>query len=265
MTNKTNCVSSDVTNIMSKTGLWQKYISSKDENIKHEIILKYIYLVKYIAGRLAVKLPAVLSNEDLESCGMIGLMEAIEKYDPGLGIDFEAFASRRIRGAMYDEIRKLNWIPRTTWQKINNLFATREKMEQKLSRRISDKELAAEAGITMQELHSLGIQFTRLTSFSLENYLNNREDNLSLSNILPDPDSPDPLSIVCDKDELSTLSKVIASLDQRDQTILALYYQEGLTLKEIGLVLGVTESRVCQLHSRAIARVRSQLTRLSGE
>lgn len=251
---------------MSKTDLWQKYSRSRDEATKQELVLAYLDLVRQLSGRLAVKLPGCMNREDLESCGILGLLEAIDKFDPGMGISFETFAYRRIQGAMYDEIRKANWIPRTTWQKLNNLYQIREKMEKSLGRSVSDQELAEEMGTTVQEIHKLSSQLSRLTYLSLDDTPAEEEDDtVRFVDMLPDPSSPDPLQVVCEGNDKETLIKAIKLLGERDRLILALYYQEELTLKEIGEVLEVSESRVCQLHRRAIARLRKKLAELSGE
>jgi len=252
---------------MSKADLWQKYSRYRNEDTRRELVMAYLDLVKHLSGRLSVKLPPCLSREDLESCGVIGLLEAIDKFDPNMSIEFETFAYRRIRGAMYDEIRKANWIPRTTWQKLNHLHNTREKMEQSLGRSVSDQELAGEIGIPVPEIHKLNNHLTRLVPLSLDGIKAEEDDGDSIRfvDVFPDPSAPDPLQEVCTNNDKETLIEAIKMLNQRDQLILALYYQEKLTLKEIGKVLEITESRVCQLHSRAIARLRKKLAQLSGE
>jgi RNA polymerase sigma factor for flagellar operon FliA len=243
----------------SNAHLWQKYNESQNESTKREIVLAYLYLVKHIAGRLSVKFPAGVSREDLESCGILGLLEAIDKYDVSQGTGFEAFAYRRIQGAMYDELRRANWIPRTTWQKLNRLYMAKNKVENKLGRSISSEELAKQLGIPAKEVHRLNSIFTQLTALSLDESLEENDQSISFSDILPDPSSPDPLQEICSKDERDVLTKAVGMLDERDRLILSLYYHEELTLKEIGQVLEITESRVCQLHSRAITRLRKKL------
>ncbi|MCF8009911.1 MAG: FliA/WhiG family RNA polymerase sigma factor [Clostridiales bacterium] len=247
---------------MIKSELWEKYRCTRDEKLKQELVLEYLDIVKYAAGKLSVKLPAGMSTEDLGSCGILGLLEAVDRFDPTFGVEFEAFARRRIYGAMYDEIRKSNWIPRTTWQKMNRVYNTKETMEKSLGRSVTNQELAKEAGITLSELSKLNNQFYNITYLSLDISPGDEGDNTSFTDILPDRDSPDPLKELCRKDEKETLIKAIDMLGERDKMLLSLYYHEGLTLKEIGRVLDVGESRVCQLHSRAVGRLRKNLSKL---
>lgn len=262
---KGNCASLDVTG-MSKADLWKEYIVSQDEAIKDRLIMNYLEMVKNIAGRLSVKLPPGMHQEDLESCGMIGLMEAIDKYDPEMNTEFEAFAYYRIRGAMYDEIRKANWIPRTTWKKVSQLYDARCELEQARGRTISDQELSREMGMTVGDIKKINSHLINLTSLSLDGPAleDSDQESLRLADIFPDPGAPDPLQEVCTAGEQEILAKSIRMLNERDQLVLALYYQEELTLREIGQVLEVSESRVCQLHSRAIARLRKELVKLLG-
>lgn len=252
---------------MSKADLWQKYAESGDEIIKKELVLTYLGLVKNLSGRLSVRLPACMNREDLESCGIIGLIEAIDKFNPDLDIEFETFAYRRIRGAMYDEIRRANWIPRSTWQKLNSLYDARSRLEQALGRSVSNYELSRETGIPVQDIHKLNNHLKNLSPVSLDGMTPEEDDSDSLrfTDIFPDPSSPDPLYEICKADDRNNLIKAIELLNERDRLVLALYYQEELTLKEIGQVLEITESRVCQLHSRAIARLRKKLAELTGE
>ncbi|MTI85990.1 MAG: FliA/WhiG family RNA polymerase sigma factor [Firmicutes bacterium] len=252
---------------MSNVDLWQRYNRSRDDLTRQELVVAYLDLVKHLSGRLSIKLPPCMSKEDLESCGIIGLMEAIDKYNPDLDIAFEVFAYRRIRGAMYDELRKTNWIPRTTWQKLNYIYAERQKLEQAKGRSVSDQELALEINVPLHDIHTLNNHLTRLTPLSLDgaHMEDNNSNSIQFADILPDSSSPDPVQEICAADDKETLIEAIKLLNDRDQLILALYYQEELTLKEIGEVLEITESRVCQLHSRAIIRLRKKLAQLSGE
>ncbi len=251
----------------SNAHLWQKYNESQNESTKRELVLAYLHLVKHIAGRLSVKFPAGVSREDLESCGVLGLLEAIDKYDVAQGTGFEAFAYRRIQGAMYDELRRANWIPRTTWQKMNYIHGKRQELEQLLGRSISDEELARETGTPLKDIYKINNQLQKLIPLSLDGSIlnENDQDAIRFSDIIPDPTSPDPIDEVCSADNAERLTEAIRMLEERDQLILALYYQEELTLKEIGAVLEITESRVCQLHSRAIARLRKKLALLGEE
>lgn len=245
--------------------LWREYRRTRDEKIKHELVLNHLPLVKYIAGRLAVKLPPFIDREDLESYGVFGLLEAVEKYNPELGVSFHTYAGSRIRGAIIDEIRKLNWLPRTMWQKIQQINAAREKLQGEYGENITSEILAEAMGISVSELHKLAGQtcFLSLSSLDEEVSLAGGEQ-VRWGDVIQDPDSPDPLDIIVGEEGKRLLVQAINELSERDRTVLSLYYKEGLTLKEIGRVLDVSESRVCQLHSRALNRLRSKLEQLAG-
>ncbi|MBC7106061.1 MAG: FliA/WhiG family RNA polymerase sigma factor, partial [Firmicutes bacterium] len=218
-------------------------------------------LVKYLAGRLAVRVPACLGQEDLESCGILGLIEAVEKYDPSQGTSFTGYAYHRIRGAMLDEIRRLNWVPRGTWHKLQRVAESRQRLEHEYNGgAVPEEVLAAEAGLTTAELQRIRRQTAQGAVISLDEAAVGAEgEAFSWGEVLPDPGSPDPLAAVEEAEARRLLATAVRELPERDRLVLALYYQEGLTLKEIGRVLDVSESRVCQLHGRAIARLREKL------
>jgi RNA polymerase sigma factor for flagellar operon FliA len=240
--------------------IWRKYRQSRDAELKNEIVLAHLPLVKYLAGRLAVKLPSFIGQEDLESYGVFGLLEAVEKFNPDLGVSFKAYAYNRIRGAMIDEIRKLNWIPRTLWQKIQHLNATREKLQKELGEQVTSDALARAMGITVTELYKLEGQVNLLSLSSLDETVSIGDgERVRWGDMIQDSDSPDPLDVIEKEESKRLLIKAIEELPEKDRTVLALYYQEELTLKEIGKVLDVSESRVCQLHTRALNRLRGKL------
>jgi len=240
--------------------LWREYRKTRDENIKHDLVLAHLSLVKHLAGRLAIKLPAIIDQEDLESYGVFGLLEAVEKYNPDLGTSFKAYAYNRIRGAMIDEIRKLNWVPRTVWQKMQHLSSTKEKLHKEHGDNVSDEMLAEAMGISLAELHKLAGQTNLLSLSSLDEIAPGTDgEPVRLVDLIRDPASPDPLDVIEGEEGRRLLIEAIGELSEKDQIVLSLYYQEGLTLKEISKVLEVSESRVCQLHSRAINRLRKKL------
>lgn len=240
--------------------IWREYRRSRDEKLKHELILNYLPLVRYLAGRLAVKLPPFISQEDLESYGLFGLLEAVEKYNPDFGASFKVYAYNRIRGAIIDEIRKLNWIPRTMWQKIQNLNNARERLQSELGEAFNNEVLAEALGISLTELHKLSGQANLLSFSSLDETLPLADgEMLRWGDMVQDPASPDPLEVIEKKEGRQLLVKSINELPEKDRIVLSLYYKEGLTLKEIGKVLEVSESRVCQLHTRALKRLRKKL------
>lgn len=240
--------------------IWRKYRQTRDTELKNEIVLAHLSLVKYLAGRLAVKLPSFIGQEDLESYGVFGLLEAVEKFNPDLGVSFKAYAYNRIRGAMIDEIRKLNWIPRTLWQKIQLLNATREKLQKEHGEQVTSESMAEAMGMTVSELHKLEGQVNLLSLSSLDETVSVADgERVRWGDMIQDSDSPDPLDMIEKEESKRLLIKAIEELPEKDRVVLALYYQEELTLKEIGKVLDVSESRVCQLHTRALNRLRSKL------
>lgn len=240
--------------------VWREYRRSRDQDLRHKLVLSHLPLVKYLAGRLAVKLPPFMGLEDLESCGMFGLLDAVEKYNPDLGASFEAYAYSRIRGAMIDEIRKLNFVPRTTWQKIQHLNRTRERLQKEQGETFSDQALAQAMGINMAELYKLVEQANQYYFSSLDETVPLADgEPVRLGDMIPDPASPDPLDVIEREESKRLLVEAIDGLPEKDRIVLSLYYQDGLTLKEIGKVMDISESRVCQIHKRALIRLRYML------
>ncbi|MEW6771529.1 MAG: FliA/WhiG family RNA polymerase sigma factor [Bacillota bacterium] len=243
---------------------WREYKNGKSDAVRQELILKYLPLVKQLAGRLAVRLPPWISQEDLESAGVFGLMAAIERFDPDHGTDFEAYAYRRVRGAMLDEVRRLTWLPRSLWQRMQEVNAVREELEKKSGQRPTNEELAGRLGISTNELARISSYFQALSPTSLEETVNTSNGSqLSWGDLIEDPLSPDPLEMLSQAEDHRLLEEAITRLDEKLKLVLALYYQEKLTLKEIGQVLKVSESRVCQLHAKAIRKLREILSTMT--
>lgn len=234
--------------------------------MKKQLVVSHLWLVKHLAGRLAVRLPAAINQEDLESCGILGLLEAIDKFDPAVGGDFESYAYVRIRGAMLDELRRVNWIPRTIWQKLQALRAVKEKLESSAEGAVTEEALAREVGWDVAEIRRLDAHSRRIYAVSLDEMAATAAgEAVRLGDVVADEASPDPLEIVAEEDNRQLLAKAVQSLNDKDRLVLSLYYQKGLTLREIGEVLEVSESRVCQLHARALQRLRKKLAELSWE
>ncbi|NLZ93483.1 MAG: FliA/WhiG family RNA polymerase sigma factor [Firmicutes bacterium] len=222
--------------------------SSVDDNTK--AVLDYLPLVRYYASRLAMGLPAHIAEEDLVQAGVLGLLEAWQRYDAQRGVKFETFAAPRIRGAMLDELRSLSWLPRSLFKQMRDLEQTVQKLTVTLGREPKEEEIAAGLGVSVKKLHKILKDINCSSLVSLEEILF----------ALPADNSAEgALEQLLAAEEEERLSDAIQKLPERYQQLLALYYQEGLTLKEIGLVLGVTESRVCQLHAQIISRLRSLL------
>jgi RNA polymerase sigma factor for flagellar operon FliA len=244
---------------MGNDKLWQAYTIQPSRELREKLILNYLPLVRSIAGRLAVKMPYFMQQHDLESCGTMGLIEAVDKFDPTVGASFETFAYHRIRGAMFDELRRQNWVPRTIWQRQQAVKAVKEKLAQN-NEPVTEMAVAKELGISLEELRQLTRQSSANQLYSLDEEIYNGEgDAVRRADLLEDDNSPDPLLIIDELEDKKILAEAIGTLKERDQLVLSLYYQEELTLKEIGSVLEVSESRVCQLHSRAIKNLRMVL------
>lgn len=231
---------------------------------REEMILKYIPYVKYIASRLVCGKPPGIEYEDLISFGIIGLIDAIEKFDPSKGLKFETYATLRIKGSIIDELRKMSWIPKSAFSKLSALNQAREKFQIKYNKEPTQKELADSMEIEIDELKTIESFVNYISVVSLDEVFYKSEDeDIKLKSIIEDEKSPQPDMILEDFEKLNTLKKAIDMLPEKDRIVLNLYYFEKFTLKEIGKVLDVSESRVSQLHSRAIVRLRENMKKLN--
>ncbi|CDF58002.1 FliA/WhiG family RNA polymerase sigma factor [Thermobrachium celere] len=231
---------------------------------REEMIIRYLPFVKYIASRLIIGTPPGIEFDDLVSYGIIGLIDAIEKYDPSKGIKFETYATLRIKGAIIDELRKISWMPKSAFSKLTQLNLAREKLEAKLNREPTEKELAEYLGVSVNEIRSTESYINYLSVVSLEDiFYKSDDEDIHFKNMIENENSPQPDKVLEEEEKVLMLKKAIDMLPEKDKLILQLYYYEKLTLKEIGKVLEITESRVSQLHSRAIVRLRENLKKLS--
>lgn len=230
---------------------------------REEMILKYIPYVKYIASRIVSGKPPGIESEDLISFGIIGLIDAIEKFDPSKGLKFETYATLRIRGAIIDELRKISWIPKSAFSKLSLLNQTRVELESKLCREPTDEEIAKHMNVSIQEIHQIQSYVNYVSVISLDEvFFKSDDEEMQFKNIVEDVTSPQPEKVFEDNEKIKILNDALQMLPEKDKIILNLYYYEKLTLKEIGKILDVSESRVSQLHSRAIIRVRENLKKL---
>lgn len=245
--------------MMTTANLWQKYTSKPDPATREKLIMEYLPLVKYVVGRMAVTLPPTVDSEDLMGYGVMGLISAIERFNPERGFKFETFAVSRIRGAIIDELRSQDWLPRSVRQKAKEMEATIRQVEHQLGRTASDEELATAMGIKVDDLpRSLSEIVAPVLSLDDLVSMGDEGQKLSWLDTLPD-DRVGPAAAFDQEEMVEILGQAIEALPERERLLITLYYHEGLTLKEIGQVLTVTESRVCQLHSQAVGRLRTKI------
>ncbi|PYC79158.1 RNA polymerase sigma factor WhiG [Streptomyces tateyamensis] len=245
--------------------LWRTYKTTGDQRLREQLILHYSPLVKYVAGRVGVGLPANVEQADFVSSGVFGLIDAIEKFDPDRAIKFETYAISRIRGAIIDELRALDWIPRSVRQKAKAVERTYAALEARLRRTPHEPEVAAEMGIALEELHAIFSQLSLANVVALDELLHPVGDGgerLSLMDTLEDTGAANPVEVAEDRELRKLLAGAINTLPEREKTVVTLYYYEGLTLAEIGQVLGVTESRVSQIHTKSVLQLRAKMTDL---
>lgn len=235
---------------------------AKATDVKVQVVEKYIPLVKYIASRVIIGKTKYIEYEDLVSYGMIGLMDAISKFDQSKGMKFSTYASIRIKGAMIDELRKNSPISKGAMDKLNRYNEVVEKLQRRLLREPDNAEIAKELNVSLQEVSEIESYINYISIVSLEDLIFSEDDDMPLIGTIQDENSPSPEKTLEEKEELEYLTKAIELLNEKDRTILSLYYYEGLTLKEIGKVLEVSESRVCQLHSRSIVHLRKEMKKL---
>jgi RNA polymerase sigma factor for flagellar operon FliA len=222
---------------------WVRFTAERDPAIREQLVLQYAPLVKYVAGRLAIMLPRVMDSDDVISSGVLGLIEAIDRYDPTTGVKFETYAISRIRGAILDELRSLDWIPRSARQRSQEIAKAFTRLEAEYGRPPTDEEVAKDLKLDMNQYHQASISAAAVV--------------VSLETPMSTGDGEGEGSALVD-----TLAGAIRSLSERERILLSLYYEQELTMKEISLVLDVSESRVCQLHGRAVHRLRAQLVSL---
>jgi RNA polymerase sigma factor for flagellar operon FliA len=252
--------------IQGEDQLWRDYLAGKSPATRESIILKYAPLVKYVAGRVAIGLPANVEFDDLVSYGVFGLMDAIEKYDPSRGIKFETYAIARIRGAILDGLRSNDWVPRSVRQKAKELEKICAVLENRLGRSATDQEISKAMNLNLHDFYELLSEVSCTTLSSLDELWmvnSNEEDSVRVLDLVRNDESEDPLQHVEIEEIKATLAANIDYLPEREKMVIALYYYEGLTLKEIGEIMEISESRVSQIHNKAIFRLRGRLNRWS--
>jgi RNA polymerase sigma factor for flagellar operon FliA len=252
----------DDANVDVVAQLWREYKADGTAEARERLILHYSPLVKFVAGRVAAGLPQSIEQSDLVSYGIFGLIDAIDKFDPGRGFKFETYAISRIKGAIIDELRSIDWVPRSVRAKARAVERAYSKLENELRRTPDDREVAAELGMSESELDAVLSQVSFTGLVALDELLSasgsDRSGSTSVGDTIADR-AHDPVEAF-EVDEMKhLLADAINRMPDRERLVLTLYYYEGLTLSEIGGVLGVTESRVCQIHTKAILQLRGRL------
>lgn len=238
--------------------LWLLYREEPTRDRRDRLILHYSPLVKYVAGRVSAGLPQSVEQADLVSYGIFGLIDAIEKFDPGRGFKFETYAMSRIKGAILDELRSIDWVPRSVRAKGRAVERAFSKLEATLHRSPTEAELAEELGFTDAQLQQVLRQLSLTGIAALDEMLGDRGESTTLGDTIADR-SEGPGALLELSEMRSQLAEAIEKMPEREKIVLTLYYFESLTLAQIGEVLGVTESRVSQIHTKAVLQLRSRM------
>jgi RNA polymerase sigma factor for flagellar operon FliA len=242
-----------------------QYVIAGSAYTREEVIHRYLHLVKYVAGRISVNLPPNVELNDLINDGVVGLIDAVEKYDDERGVKFETYAITRIHGAILDALRALDWVPRAVRQQAREIDRAQHALETELGRQISDEELAAKLGVTLNELDRMQQKVRGSSVLSLEEHLpNDRGSDIPLLDTLKGEDGELGASVE-QREIRESLVAAVEGLSQQERTVIQLYYFEGQTLKEIKATLGVSESRVSQIHAQAVIHLRQRLKALRAD
>lgn len=234
---------------------------------RNDYIDKYSPLIKYVADRLASKLPAHVAKDDLISSGIIGLIDAIDKFDPSRNIQFKTYAEFRIKGAMLDELRSMDWVPRSIRQKSNQLEKAYQTLETELGRPATDEEVAESMGLSMEEFQRLIDEVKSISIVDIEAFrsVSQGQNRTDLFELLADESTQDALSVLGLSEVKAVIVEAITALPEKERLVVSMYYYDELTMKEIGVVLGYTESRISQLHTKSLLRLKARLRRYFEE
>jgi RNA polymerase sigma factor for flagellar operon FliA len=231
-------------------------------SLKEQIVLEHAPLIRYIVNRIAVRLPSHIDLDDLHNTGVIGLMDAIEKYDPEKNCKFKTYAEFRIKGAILDQLRSLDWVPRSVRQKSRKLERAYGEVEQRLGRAASEEEVADSLGLQIEKFHELMNQVRGISLVNLEEIRGGSQDGDrtgTFADIVEDVNAENPFSTLKLHEMKQIVADTIGTLPEKERIVVSLYYYEDLNMKEIGNILGITESRVCQIHTKSVLRLRSKL------
>ena len=231
-------------------------------DLKERVVLEHAPLIRYIVNRIAVRLPSHIDLDDLHNTGVIGLMDAIEKYDPGKNCKFKTYAEFRIKGAILDQLRSLDWVPRSVRQKGRKLERAYGEVEQRLGRSANEDEVADSLGLEIDKFHTLINQVRGISLVNLEEVRGTSSDGErsgTFADVIEDVNSENPFATLKHMETKHVISDTIGSLPEKERLVISLYYYEDLNMKEIGNILGITESRVCQIHTKSVMRLRAKL------
>lgn len=245
--------------------LWKEYKETGSKSAREKLILKYTPFVKRIVGRLAMNLPDNVDRDDLISYGMLGLIDAIEKFSLDKNVKFETYAQMRISGAIYDELRQLDWAPRSLRQKVKILEKVISELSSKLGRTPRDDEIAKEMNISLEDLYKLYNESKKSLLISLDEEYEDSDGSSTRRDYVGDNGELSPHKYLEKQEIKQILADALKELSERERLVITLYYYEELTLKEIAQILDVTASRVSQLHTKAILRLRGKLNKFSEE
>lgn len=246
--------------------LWQRCFGESDQQARQELVENYVKVVKYVAGRMAIGLPHYVEFNDLLSAGMLGLIQAVDNFDYQRGIKFETYAIPRIRGSILDELRSQDWFPRSLRRKAKQLEEAYASIEVRLGRPATDEEVARELNIDVNDLDSMlgEVAVASIMSLDADTSPDENDQSTSLGDYLADPRSDNVEKLLAEQEMRELIARRLMELPEKEQLVLVLYYYEELTLKEIGEILDVTESRVCQIHTKAIMRLKGKIQRYEG-
>lgn len=257
-------VTASINDEKEEDSLWEEFRKTKSSKLRDKFIKQYMPLVKYVAGKLAVGMPNSVEFDDLVGFGQFGLLDAISKYDPSKNVKFKTYAVTRIRGAIFDELRQIDWVPRSVRQKSREIEDAIIALESKLGRNASDAEIAASLKISEEEYHRTVMKVAGTSILSLNEvwYSGDDNDSMSIGDSIESPSCLNP-DVIAEREEIKrVIIQAINELPEKEKMVIVLYYHEDLTFKEIGEVLEVSESRISQLHTKANLRLRSKLTNL---
>ncbi|MCI5666073.1 MAG: RNA polymerase sigma factor WhiG [Treponema sp.] len=253
-----------INDLQEEDDLWEEFKKTKSPSIREKFIRQYMPLVKYVAGKVAVGMPSNVEFDDLVGYGQFGLLDAINKYDTSKNVKFKTYAVTRIRGAIFDELRQIDWVPRSVRQKSREIEDAIASLESRLGRTASNAEIAESLNMTEEDYNRTVMKVSGTSILSLNDvwYAGDDNDNLSIGNNIEAPSSLNP-DIMAEREAVKkVIAEAINELPEKEKMVIVLYYHEDLTFKEIGEVLEVSESRISQLHTKANLRLRAKLTNL---